>query len=142
MRPGARAVDPRPDPRPMRGCDVRPRAIGGAAIVAVVLWVFAAVLGAEQFDGTFGVTGIEVQCGSVWGLRATDDLNAKSCADDLRDRVTLVAVLVGLGLLIVSVAAAWRRSRVAMTFACATPVVLTIVMIAVGRHLIWSVSGA
>ncbi|HEX5613976.1 MAG TPA: hypothetical protein VFZ83_02365 [Acidimicrobiia bacterium] len=116
---------------------------------AILLLALAAWLGAHEFSGTFGVTGQPVSCGSVWGLTRTDNLNAMSCTDELRTRVTVVAVLVGVAGLLASVpwvitsGRAWSTAR-RWLFAVAlgVPIALAVAIVVVGRHRIWSVSGA
>lgn len=112
------------------------RAIGLG--LAVVLLLAAAALGAESFDGTFGVTAQEVECGSVWHLYWQDDLNAKSCTGDLRTRLTLTAVVTGLGVSLAA-AALWPRR---LPWVLLTGVVVAVAMVIAGRHFIWRVSGA
>lgn len=122
-----------------------------AALFALSLAAAAAVFGAHEFVGEFGSTGQTMSCGSVWGLIETDNLNAATCQDDLRSRVTLVAALIGVaGMVALAVPAltfgrptSWsRRRRIALAVGLTATSLVPIVMIAVGRHLIWSVSGA
>lgn len=111
----------------------------------------AAVLGASEFVGEFGRTGQPMTCGSVWGLIETDDLNGATCQGDLRARLTTVAWLVGIaGMSALAVPAivrggppSWsRRRRVALAAGLAATILVPTLMVAVGRHLIWSVAGA
>lgn len=122
-----------------------------AAIAVAALTGAAAVLGAEQFNGTFGVTGIPKSCGSVWDLPAIGDLNAATCEGDLKNRVTLVSVLIGVALAIAALATidllsartgAPRHRKAWSVFAVVASGFITAALIVVGRHLIWSVSGA
>lgn len=126
--------------------------IGSAAVVAVLV-VTAAMLGAHPFKGEFGATGEPKTCGSVWGLRNVEDLNAATCAQDLRDRVTLVSIVLGVAFATGAVGmvdvASMRNARASRgrKVGCALSLVgasaaVAVMLIAVGRHLIWSVSGA
>jgi hypothetical protein len=123
----------------------------GAAIAVAVLTGAAAVLGAEHYEGTFGVTGTPKSCGSVWGLPTVDDLNAASCVPGLRTRVTLVAILIGVALAIAALAAidvvsartsAPRHRAAWSVFAVVASGLVSTALIVIGRHFIWSVSGA
>jgi hypothetical protein len=114
-------------------------------IVVLAVW-----LGAHEFVGTFGNTGEVKSCGSVWGLPNTDDLNAASCQGDLRDRLTLVAGLIGLAAAVaLIVPLTLRRAstesspgrKFGVLLALGISVVISTVMIGLGRHLMWSVTG-
>jgi O-antigen/teichoic acid export membrane protein len=118
----------------------------GAFVVLTAAW-----LGSREFRGTFGSTAQEESCGSVWGLPWTGSLNALSCTNDLRDRVAVVAILLGVGAIMLSVTLLkYRRSHgrtgtspwVARAIAVTIPVLGVLLMIAFGRDLIWSVRGA
>lgn len=117
--------------------------------VALLLVATAMWLGAHEFVGTFGGTGEVKSCGSVWGLSSTDDLNAASCQSDLRDRLTLVAGLVGLAAAVALVvpltlrraSVESRARRFGLLLALGIPLTISTAMIGVGRHLMWSVSG-
>jgi len=122
-----------------------------AVIVVAVLTGASIVLGAERFEGTFGVTGMPKSCGSVWDLPTIGDLNAASCVPSLRDRVALVSILIGVALAIaaltvidiVSARTSAPRHRTAWSvFAIVASGLISAALIVTGRHLIWSVSGA
>jgi hypothetical protein len=92
-----------------------------------------------------------MSCGSVWGLRSATDLNGASCKPDLLGRLTLVAAVLGVGGVAGGLALATRgghaqrgtfRSRALLVAALLGPVILFVVVVIVGRHLVWSVSGA
>lgn len=120
-----------------------------AAALALVIALGAAWLGTHEFVGTFGGTDEPMTCGSIWGLPKTDDLNAASCVGDLRDRLTLVAALLGIaGIVALVPPVMLRRSQKSSTkrrlgalVALGAPILMSVMMIVVGRHLIWSVSG-
>ena len=110
----------------------------------------AAWLGAHEFVGTFGATREFKRCGSVWGLANSSDLNAAICQGDLRDRLTLVGGLIGLGAAVALIAPltlrrpsnkSSPRRRFGILLAFTISIMISIVTIGVGRHLMRSVSG-
>jgi hypothetical protein len=123
--------------------------IGGLGLAVLVL---SAWVGSRETTGTFGITDRPTSCGSVWGLPGTDDLNAASCVDELRGRVTLVGALFATGAFLTLMSALGidgryrhgSRARRAATLAAATllPLASAATIIVSGHHLIWSVSGA
>ena len=114
----------------------RVRFIGLAVAIALVM--AAAIAGAESFEGTFGATSNAVDCGSVWHLYWPGYLNAASCTDELRSRLTMTAVLVGLATA-VAASALWPRR---LPWVLLPGAALAVAMLAAGRHFIWRVSGA
>lgn len=131
--------------RPPRSL-LRGLAAGALAAVAVAAW-----LGSREFVGTFGATGQPMTCGSVWGLLTAADLNAASCKPDLLNRLTLVAALLGASGLAIAAALTSRHrqahpsstgNRALVVAVVLVPLLLSVVVVAVGRHLAWSVSGA
>lgn len=110
----------------------------GGGVVAVVLFLLATWLGAESFAGTFGVTDTRISCGSVWHLPWEGDLNAASCRDELRGRLTVTAGLVGASIAVAGVTAWPCRAG----WLLVVGLVIGLGMVAYGRHLIWRVSGA
>lgn len=114
--------------------------------VAIALLALGAWLGAHEFVGEFGRTGQPKECGSVWGLPTSGDLNAATCKGDLHDRVTLVAVVIGTAGVIrfVTPVLAYRQStrRWLLVVAVTVPLVVSTVLIVLGRHFISRVSGA
>ena len=121
----------------------------GAECIAFAIALVAIWLGAHEFVGTFGSTDQPLSCGSVWGLPSTGDLNAASCEGALRARLTLVAVLLGIaGMLALGAPLMLRRPtesstrrRVLISAALVTPILIAVLVVVMGRHLIWSVSG-
>jgi hypothetical protein len=118
--------------------------------LALLIVMNAAWLGAHEFVGTFGATGELESCGSVWGLANSSDLNAASCQGDLRDRLTLVGGLIGLGAAVALIAPLTLRGaskksspgrRFGVLLALTISIMISMVTIGVGRHLMWSVSG-
>ena len=130
--------------RPPRSL-ARGLATGALTAIAVAAW-----LGSRRFVGTFGSTGQPKSCGSVWGLLAVGDLNAATCQPALLNRLTLVGALLGVGGVAAAVALTIRHRQAhpsrtgnrALVAALLVPLVLSVVVVAVGRHLAWSVSGS
>lgn len=126
---------------------VSPRYVVFAAEgVAIILLGLGAWLGSHEFVGEFGRTGQSMECGSVWGLPTNDGLNAATCVGDLRDRVTLVAAIIGAaGVVALAtptlVLRQSARSRL-LVVAVAFPLALSLAMLALWRHFIWRVTGA
>ena len=117
--------------------------------LALLIVVVAALLGAHEFIGTFAGTGEVMSCGSVWGLPRPGNLNGASCQSDLRDRVTVVALLLGLAAAIALIAPLtlhWSamkhspRRWLGALLAFGIPIALSVAIIVAGRHLIWSIS--
>ena len=114
--------------------------------IAIALLGLGAWLGSHEFVGEFGRTGQPMQCGSVWGLPTNSDLNAATCKGDLRDRLTLVAVVIGAAGVVAFVTPALTRRPSArlrlLVVAVVVPLVVSTAMIVLGRHFISRGSGA